>query len=356
MKKISAVICELNPAHEGHRFIINEAKSRSEYVVAVMSGNFVQRAETAIYDKYNRAKRALEIGADLVLELPFPWSSASAEYFASAGVGIAEKIGADLLVFGSECGDRYALVRASEILKREEFNSPIPAGVRAAEYRQRMLRDADPNLPENILSTANDILGVEYCKNLKTAEPCPVKRISCESATSVRKAMHENKSSYPDATFAENLFDLEFSKFRMLRYPILDYAECGGGVGERLLDAAGKAKNGSHMLLMAATKQYTDARLRRAALFALAEVTAAELKESPLFTTVLGANGKGREILSDLRRKKPIEIITKPSDGLKTEGNVLRQIELATFADTLYALCAGREGDIFMKSSPIIVD
>lgn len=356
MKKISAVICELNPAHEGHKFIIDEAKNRSEYVVAVMSGNFVQRAEIAIYDKYKRAKSAIDIGADLVLELPFPWSSASAEYFASAGVVIAEKIGAELLVFGSECGDKEALVRASNILKGEEFNTPLPAGVRAAEIRQKMLRDADPTLPENIISTANDILGVEYCKNLKNAEPCPIKRISCESATSIRKTMSENKGNHINATFAEKIFEMEFTKFRLLRYPEVGYAECGGGVGERLLDAAYKAIDGSHMFELAATKQYTDARLRRAALFALTEVMITELKESPLFTTVLAANSKGREILSDMRRRKPLEIITKPSDGFKTEGKVLDQFKLSAFADTLYALCAGAERDHFMKASPIIVD
>lgn len=356
MKKISAVICELNPAHEGHKFIINEARKRSEYVMAIMSGNFVQRAETAIYDKYTRAKMALDIGADLVIELPFPWSSASAEYFASAGVEIAEKLGAEILVFGSECGNKDALMRAADILKRDEFNAPLPAGIRAAELRQKMLKEADPTLPENIISTANDILGVEYCKNLKNADPCPIKRISCESATSIRKTMSENKGDHLNATFAEKIFDMEFTKFRMLRHPEVGYAECGGGVGERLLDAAYKAKNGNHMLELAATKQYTDARLRRAALFALTEVMISELKESPLFTTLLAANSKGREILSDIRRRKPLEIITKPSDGLKTDGKVLEQFKLSVFADTLYALCSGSDRDHFMKASPIIID
>ncbi len=355
MKKISAVICELNPAHEGHRFIINEAKKRSDYVVAVMSGNFVQRGETAIYDKYTRAESAIKLGADLVLELPFPWSSASAEYFAAAGVSIAEKIGARLLVFGSECGDKDALMRAGAILKREEFNSPLPAGLRAAEVRAQMLREADPTLPKNILASANDILGAYYCKNLTYAEACPVKRISCESASSIRKTMAENREEYLNATFAENLFDLEFCKFRTQRAPTFAYAECGGGVGERLFDAACKAKDGREMLELAATKQYTDARLRRAALFSLTEVTTDEIKVLPEFTVVLASNEKGRELLSDMRRKHSLSIITKPSSGKDAEGNVRKQFELAMFADTLYALCSGRDRDFFMKSSPVII-
>ena len=354
MKKISAVICELNPAHEGHKFIINEAKKRSECVVAIMSGNFVQRAETAIYDKYTRAEMALDIGADLVLELPFPWSSASAEYFASAGVSIAEKIGAELLVFGSESGDKDALIRASEILKREEFNSSLPGGVRAAEARQQMLRDADPTLPENLVSTANDILGVEYCKSLKTAEPCPIKRISCESATSIRKTMAENKKNYPNATFAEKLFELEYIKFRCQRSPETNYAECGGGVGERLIDSASKAGCGAEMLALSATKQYTDARLRRAALYALTEVTQSELKELPEFTTVLASNEKGRKLLSEMRKNKPLTIITKPSTLRDYDGNVRSQLELSMYADTIYALCADLDRNHFIKASPII--
>ena len=84
MKRISAIICELNPLHEGHKHIFSAAKEKSDVLIAVMSGNFVQRGETAVYDKYKRARSVLSAGADLVLELPFPYSASSAEFFARA--------------------------------------------------------------------------------------------------------------------------------------------------------------------------------------------------------------------------------------------------------------------------------
>ena len=97
MKKICAVICEFNPLHEGHKFILAEAKRRADAVVCIMSGNFVQRGGSAVRDKYERAKDAASAGADLVVELPFPWCSAPAEFFARAGVTIASALGADTL-------------------------------------------------------------------------------------------------------------------------------------------------------------------------------------------------------------------------------------------------------------------
>lgn len=352
MKKISAVICELNPAHRGHQFIINEAKKRGEYVIAVMSGNFVQRGENAIFDKYERAEDALNMGVDLVVEIPFPWCSSSAEFFASAGVEIAESMGTEILVFGSESGDKEGLMRAGELLKREEFNRPIPPNVRAAEYRERLLYQIDPTLPPFLLALSNDILGVEYCKNVKKAEPCPIKRISCDSASQIRKAMYDSKLKELNALFAQKLFDMEYHKFRTLRNPVLDFAECGGGIGDRLIDCANRSTNGDQMLKYAGTRNFTDSRFRRAALFALLEVKPEEIREHPLFTIVLGFNDRGREILSDMRRQKSIEVLTKPADGKLLKGKALKQFELAAFADSVYAACAGLPSDHFIKKSP----
>lgn len=356
MSKISAVICELNPAHNGHKFIFDCAREYGDVVVAIMSGNFVQRGENAIYDKYKRAESALEIGADLVLELPFPWSAASAEFFARSAVEIAEKIGVDNLVFGSECGDRKSLYKAADILKGKEFNSAIPADKRAAEYREELLHKLCPDLPADILSSANDILGIEYIKNAVNVNCIPVKRISCESATSVRKIINNDLKNFPDAVPSDKLLELEYIKLRTVTDPEFTTAECNGGVGERLYKCASKSVNGKDLFEKAKTKQYTNARLRRCALYYLIGVKDEMLRELPLYTQVLAFNAKGRELLAHLKKQNSIHILTKPSAYDNLSDAIKKQIKTSHFADSIYTLLSDKfsEKDYFIKQTPVI--
>lgn len=124
--KISAVICEYNPFHPGHAYHISEVKKNSDAVIAVMSGSFTQRGIPAVISKYERAREAIAGGADLVLELPFPYCAASAEYFARAGVDIAERAGVVLeLSFGSESGDAEALMKIAENMNSIAFDRAL---------------------------------------------------------------------------------------------------------------------------------------------------------------------------------------------------------------------------------------
>lgn len=147
--KICGIICELNPAHNGHKYIFDKARAitDADYVVAVMSGDYVQRGEPAIVDKHARARMALELGADAVFELPTMWATGSAQYFARGAVALLNSIGATHLVFGSECGDL------------------------------NMLESQEPNTP-------NDILGSEYIKAIKYLgagiKPCIISRIGTD--------------------------------------------------------------------------------------------------------------------------------------------------------------------------------
>ena len=123
--KICAVICEYNPFHFGHAYQISEMKKRGA-VIAVMSGNFTQRGDAAVLSKYERAEIAVRYGADLVLELPFPYSSASAEIFGGAGVRIAHALGCvDELCFGSETGEIAPLLTLSDRLQSEGFRKAL---------------------------------------------------------------------------------------------------------------------------------------------------------------------------------------------------------------------------------------
>ena len=378
MNKISAVICELNPLHAGHKYVFEKAREYGDTVVAVMSGNFVQRGECAIFDKYTRAKAALACGADLVLELPFPWCAAPAEFFAKGAVTVVNAIGADLLVFGSECGDTALIGKGASLALAEEFRKTVEAeyteNVGYAAAREKAAKKMMPEAVK-LFSGANDMLAMEY---FISAEKLgfkgtlrAVKRIQTEdylSASEIRHALrngeaHKVTHAIPDeaiTVFEKGLSDmgdisklgeLEFSAFRqrLINKETFDFES---GIISRLEKCADAATSGREMLEVASTKKYTDARIRRAALFALCGVTKEMLQETPCFTTLLAANEKGRSVLSAMRKNEDIKVITKPSDITETEGG-----KKNAEADRLYTLLMdkSKEAGFFLKQSPFII-
>lgn len=353
MRQISAVICELNPLHEGHRYVFSKAKENSDILIAVMSGNFVQRGETAVYDKYKRAESALLAGADLVLELPFPYSSSSAEFFASAGVRIAEAAGATALYFGSECGDTEALKRAGMALDSDEYRNAMTVG-RSAVLRSEVLKKLCPDLPKSLLDSPNDILGAEYCRRA-SIDTVAVKRISTDSASTIRKNSLATEGC--DMLDPRRLFDLEFSYFRTQRSAPRGVAECFGGVGERLYKTAFETANSFDWMEKVKTKQYTDARLRRAALYALCGVSKEDIFSEVMFTSVLAMNKKGRAYLSALRKICDFPLLSGTSQRKNLSETAKKRVELSDFADSVYALCEGNSDPFaYIKRSPVIFE
>lgn len=353
MKRISAIICELNPLHEGHKHIFSAAKEKSDVLIAVMSGNFVQRGETAVYDKYKRARSVLSAGADLVLELPFPYSASSAEFFARAGVRVAESVGADSLYFGSESGDTEALRRAGKVLSSREYRDAMTVG-RSAALRSEILKELAPDLPESLLFSPNDILACEYCRNA-TIETVAVKRISSDSASAIRAENIGKEGS--DMLDPRVLFKLEYEHFRTMRKADFVFAECTGGVFERLYNIAYTASSYTEWLEAVKTKQYTNSRLRRAALFALCSVKPEELRSPVGFTRVLGANKRGREYLNSIRKSCDFPVLTNSSDKRILSDDILAQVNLSEYADSIYALCSGEiDPAIFLKTPPVMVE
>ena len=124
--KTTAIICEYNPFHKGHKLQLDMVKSQGGLVVCIMSGSFVQRGTPAVFDKYARAEAAVREGADLVLELPFPYCCSAAEHFAFGGVGLANSLNSvDELLFGSECGDLEILQTVSDRLTSFDFKNKM---------------------------------------------------------------------------------------------------------------------------------------------------------------------------------------------------------------------------------------
>ena len=378
------IVCEYNPFHNGHLHQINEIKKvTDEPIICVMSGNFTQRGEVAIADKYARSKMALESGADLVVELPVPFSIASAEYFAAAGVSILARMGVNKLSFGSESADAEKIMKIAQIAASEEFkdecsNLSKEQGSTGAYFDLLAEKSGVSGIK------SNDILAIEYTKaiikNGYDMQICPIKREGnayrdtklslgeLPSASAIREAISKGKiddirSFVPDSTLEilnENeLSDVEKVKnavlltLRLMDGDKLDVAISDKGLVNRILDTAHECASFNEFEYKLQTKKYTASAIRRAILYILLGVKPSDFEKMPEYTVLLGANERGREYLSSIRKNEnAIRVITKPADA---EG--CRQFELSKKADALYTMCfqSKKESGFYIKKSPVII-
>ncbi len=215
--QINGIISEYNPFHNGHRYQLNNAREQTgaDYTIIAMSGNFMQRGEPALLDKFKRTEMALKNGADLVLELPSYYAASSAEYFATGAVALLDKLGVVTnLCFGSECGDTAILERIARLLLEEpdgyveSLRNHLRQGLAYPVARTTALLNYDPTLSDyrDVFSTPNNILGIEYIKAL-------IKRKSAISPVTTLRV----GSDYRDIRLGVNQ-----SSARAIRQAILD--------------------------------------------------------------------------------------------------------------------------------------
>lgn len=380
MNEISAVICETNPCHNGHAALFQQARAETGengVLMAVMSGNFVQRGLPAVWDKYRRAALLVRLGVDLVVELPYPWSAAGGENFARAGVAIACGLGAENLVFGSETGDTAALCAIAVRLHTPE------ADEKRAEYLQKhpewgaaVLEDrlcADMGIPP---LSANDKLGLWYIDALRDTccRPIAVPRLPASdhvtSASRIREWLYAVETASVRGYVPENVWQTvqmepvtPFTPYcdhlhTYFRFFAPDTApelrEALGGVYERLRKSACQTASGTTFFGTAACKKYTNARLRRAALFCAAGVTDALLSERPRYTLLLAANKKGCAWLGGQKKPTGLSILTKPADSVSFPTAAQAQLAILHRADDFYAYLMGKDSGYFLRASPYI--
>jgi len=391
--KVAAVICELNPLHHGHVYLFEQVRKEADCIVALMSGNFVQRGDAAILDKYARAEMAVHAGADLVLELPFPWCTASAEFFAKAGTALAEKLSANTLAFGvgtektSLLSDAASFFADPDIEKKLQMqNRGGAAADGAAVFREKCLKSFLGDGGEDILQSPNDILAIEYLKQLQLAESSMqtqmIRRLNTEmnpkflGATQIRsllsnRSLSEVSDHVPEYVYSklisaietgelaasDKLFSLAFFALRT-ECAVADFipADGDGGLFQRICRAADMAVSPEEMLKLAATKKYTNARLRRVLLYYLLKISRDILHESPAVTTVLAANKTGCDFLSSHRKSSPLSFITKPAEYRRLDDAARIQYDRILAADRLYTLCLQNPvpADYFLLQSPYI--
>lgn len=396
---IAGIVAEYNPFHSGHEYHL--AKTRELLgddcaFVCVMSGDFVQRGEAASFSKFARAEAACRCGADLIFELPLPWSIASAEGFARGAVGLLDALGVCThLSFGSECGDVELIKRTAMALVDPAINAAVKAelggGISYAAARQEALRKKAPELAA-ILDTPNNILAVEYVKAIyqegARLEPMTVQRFGAghdqqgsagpRSAAEIRRGLSQG-SDMTDAmpTQAAAVFAREekagrgymsqemletaiVSRLRMLDIETFNrLPDAGGGVGTALYNAVREEPGLDAIAAAAKSRGCAMSRIRRMIMCAALGVTAGMADGIPPYARVLAFSEKGREILKIASGKTDVPIITKPADahGLSARGEGV----FTTGADArdLYVLgCRAREerrGGTDWRTGPCIV-
>ena len=376
--QVAGVICEYNPFHTGHAWQLAELRRRgAAAVVCAMSGNFTQRGDFAIVRKHVRAGAAIYGGADLVLELPLPWATASAEGFAKGGAEALAATGVvDTLAFGSECADADRLARVADALASDAFvaalKSELDKGDSFAAARQRAaetLCGADAA----VLASPNDILGVEYCKALRgtALAPLALPRIGAvhdgqpageyASASYIRdRILGKDAVDSSDLPYLtpdmRRLYDAEraagrapvtvaaaeraiLARLRTMREAdFAAYDEGNEGLYHRFSDAARRAASIDELLDAVKTKRYAHARLRRMLLAIYLGVLPAERPVQAPYLRVLAMNDKGKSLLHEMRRAAALPVLIKPADVRELSPEARRLMELEARATDLYAL------------------
>lgn len=376
--KLAAVIAEYNPFHNGHAFHLAQTRAAgATHIVAVMSGGFVQRGEPAAFSQAARARAALLGGADLVIELPVPWAMSPAQSFARAGVSLAAALGStDMLSFGSECGDISRLCACVDALGSEKTSSllkdNLAVGMSFAAARENAVRQVLPAVGD-ILSSPNDTLACEY---ISAARRCgahfdflAVKREGCGhndsdgndgfmSASALRDRLLAGESIsdfVPD--YAAQIYENEIKsmlapaatqrletaviyKMRTVSAAQLALApDVSEGIENRIVAAARSAKTLEELYLLAKSKRYSHARIRRIVMSAFLGITAEDCSGTPPYIRVLGFNERGREVLSAMKGKARLPVVMRCSDVSQLDDRCKNTYRLECLAADIRALC-----------------
>ena len=371
-----AVIAEYNPFHLGHVRHLNYVKETlgAKNVIVVMSGNFTQRGEPAIMDKFTRAKHAVLAGADMVVELPTVFATANAEIFAKGAINIINSLGVvDGVCFGVESGKSADFITLAKALNDESkeykkaLKTQLDNGVSLAKAKFEALKSLGKEFDESLISSPNNILGVEYTKALLSVNPnidiYPMLRTGnhndktlkkgITSASSIREVLKTGKvkklkKNLPDFVFHDLVpYPYSFDDIIMasvVKTPHEEMAEildCTEGLENRIKALAKDNVTIDKLTQKVATKRYTLTRINRILVSALLKIKADFVREclaSPLYAKVLAINGERKDLLSTVNEKSSIPVLSRKSDFSYLEKTAKACFETDVLANDLYNL------------------
>jgi len=348
------IICEFNPFHFGHKYLTDTLRGEFGAAVCLMSGAFVQRGEPAFAGKYLRAKAAVLGGADLVLELPFPYSCLPAADFARAGVRLAASLGARALGFGAEA-TLEELRAAAEILTPEAIRAEIKSESTLSYPKAAAKLLVRAGLDSGLAARPNDILALEYIRAAAEYAPgmrlCAVKRQSAFAPSSaVRAASADVMRQLVPETTCETLagktadagpfWNAVIARWRLSR-PECELCGADAGTVDRVRNAALTENDIGSLCEKAASPLLTKARVRRTLIYGYFGVTPERAHSSPSYALLLASGESGRRYLAENRRSFAVPVITKPADHRSAGDKVVKDFEYALGAERVYALTCG---------------
>ncbi len=391
---VVGLITEYNPFHTGHLYHLHKSieLSQADFSIAVMSGNFLQRGEPSIIDKYKRAEMALSAGVDIVFELPFPFASHNAGIFAFGAISLLNSLGVVThICFGSESGNIEELQIIAQILYQEPdfFKANLlrfsREGLSYPEARLRALKKTleKKKIPLSTLRGSNNILGIEYLISLlrlkSNIKPLTIKRIGSgyleselkgkfSSATAIRKKILESgtesvKDLIPPSSYkilrecekrgeivSMKNFEKEILMLikRLEKSEIREIAEVKEGLENRIKRVGTKAISLSELLTGIKTKRYTFSRISRTLIHILVGFKEKEnkifQKTGSLYAFLLGFSPRGKELLRKIKEKSSIPLISKPV-GLNEPASLMLKLDLK--ATRIYEAAIGKHLPLF---------
>ena len=371
------IVAEFNPFHNGHKFLIDSVKGEGDTVTVVMSESFVQRGECACVSPYARTQMALKCGADLVLSLPVPYATASAERFALGGISVLGGLGCvDTLAFGSESGNAEKLKKCADILISDDFSDILEKhladGVSFPVARQKAVEEISGSEFSEILSSPNNILGVEYIKAINklglNIGVKPITRIGVDhdsktsngefcSASAIRENLIAGKfigKYLPEDAREIMVEEIENNKapatirnletaiiYKLRSMTVEDFKglpDVSEGLEYRLFDAVKNSSYLEEILEKVKTKRYTHSRIRRIIICAFLGIKKSDVSAPVPFIRVLGFNENGAKLLKKAKETATLPIITKASEVFVLGETAKRVFELECFARDMLSL------------------
>ena len=391
MSRVLGIIAEYNPFHNGHYYHLQKAKqeANADFCVAVISGNFTQRGDTSIVDKWAKAYMAICGGADLVLELPTIYSVSSAENFANGAIKILESLKiVDSIAFGAEANELATLNNIANVLHEEPkgyttiLNHELKKGLSYPSARENalMMYLNDIKKYANILSNPNNILAIEYLKALKIQksklEPIMIKRQKVyynekrivqnfASATGIRDLIKkenylEFRKVVPNSTYqifgqqaqkGEVVIGIEkyekeiiYILRKMSVSEIANLPDVSEGLENAIKNAANNCNNLTDLINNIKSKRYTQTRIQRILIYALLGINKKMMETSKKiepYARVLGFNSKGKMLLSEITARNPkINMITSVKKFVDENKNkqLAELLKIDIFATDVYTL------------------
>ena len=375
--KTIGIVCELNPLHSGHKYLLDMARKRfnADYIILVMSGDYTQRGVPSIVSKEIRTRMALMAGADAVFELPVQYATASAEYFASGAISLLNSLGCvDHILFGTENGDIEEIQKIASILNDEpdeykkELQKGLKRGLNFASARDAALKKLITIGNSTTLIGSNNILGIEYCRALMESKssitPLTIQREGADynsddltgayaSASAIRKLL---ETTYPDDTYRSILKDYipedvltlllsqkaynrldNYSDY--LHYKLLSersdgftsYADIHRDLSDKIIKFLQKYTTISEFTDLLKSKDLTYTRIQRSLLHILLGIkqnTLDTLKQDnyPVYLRLLGFRKESSPLLAVIRESSSTPVISRMSDAFKIENEQQKRL------------------------------